>query len=417
MASSIKVLREVLISKLSSVKEDNVSIADIAINRKRLLETLKLQTQPDADILTINYGKVFWYDRYQKQNGHPLNSYWVTEEVKDQPCIQISCNHTTMRFLNKPKAKYGIEPKVIPLNFVDHADYTKPELTGIPLDTQELIRALNFALPCVATETGRPVLNCVLFDSSDNTLKLVSADGFRLMVVPIPAKGIPQDKVLIHRNDIIKLLSYLKAIKPIGKGKIKTYPEVYLTYDYKTVKFSSDNGSIEFEKQAYTFPDYPQLIPKDGTKIECIASDMLDGVKALSHIAKDGSGIIRLQFQHSIPLGKLLLTAKSEDLGESSVDCDAIVESDCKIATTAKYLTDLLSPCGQSRITLKLTTPSSPLVFSVDGKTCVIMPMFVQWESDKPQPEAPTQSDTEEEEEKSPEVTPEEINEIVSVEA
>jgi len=249
LTTQIKVLRENVIKTLSSIKDDNVSIADIAISRKALLSALKLQNHADADILTIKYGKVSW-----REEGK-----YGTSEVNGESCIQISCNHTTMRFLNRPARKNGYEQKITPLNFVDREVYIKPELTGTPLDTQELIKALSFVLPCVETDEIRPVLACVLFDSGNDTLKLVSADGFRLSVAPIPASGIPQDKVLIHHKDISRLLTFLKALKPIGKGRGKYYPEVYLSYDYQAIKVSVENGSIELEKQTGNFPNYALL--------------------------------------------------------------------------------------------------------------------------------------------------------------
>ncbi len=381
MAKQIQALRETLIKQLSSIKEDNVSVADIIIDRRKLLEALKLQSQPDADVININYGKVSWHYDYRNYSDGKWEYEPHTKEP--EPCIQFSCNHTIMRFLNKPKqARYGQELKVIPLNFVDHAEYVKPKLSGIPLDTQELISALTFVQHGIAIEEGRPVLNCVLFDSGDDTLKLVTADGFRLSTAKFTVKGIPQDKVLIHRSDISKLLTFLKS-NTDGKGKHKAWLDTYMKSTKKTVKFMSNKGMVEFDKQKGTYPDYTQLIPKDGTKIEFVASDMTEAAKALMVTAKEGSGIIRLKFTHGDTIGKINLSTHAESHdgdNESSVDCDATVESDCKIAVNARYLTDLLSQCGDSRTTIRLTTPSSPMVFDIDGKFQeTIMPMFVQW--------------------------------------
>ena len=379
MTKQVKVLRENVIKSLSSIKDDNVSIADVAISRQRLLAALKLQTE---DMITINYGKVSYHDATY-HNTTIISEY----DIDNEPCIQFSCNHTVFRFLNRPSNKHNyIEPKIIPLNFVDRTNIIKPELTGIPLDTEDLIRALSFVMPCVATDQARPVLNCILFESGDNIIKLVAADGYRLGIDKVVAEGIPTDKVLIDLADIKKLMVFLKSIKQ-GTGKRQSYPDVYLAHDYKTVKFSTVNNSIELEKQNstqnYTFPDYTKLIPKDGTKIEFISNDMLEAVKALKHIANDGSGIIRLQFAKGInecSPGKILLTAKSEELGESNIDCDAIVEADCKIAVNNRYLIDLLRLCPNTKATIKVTDPSSPMVFDTDqDRQWVIMPMFVQW--------------------------------------
>jgi len=87
-----------------------------------------------------------------------------------------------------------------------------------------------------------------------------------------------------------------------------------------------------------------------------------------------------LQFKAGKPAGKILLTAKSEEYGESVIECDAIVKADCRIAVNYRYLKDLLSLCRDSRITVKVKDPSSPMVFEIASNTCVIMPMHVyQW--------------------------------------
>ena len=282
-----------------------------------------------------------------------------------------------MSFLNRPKTRLGRVTEAIPLNLRPHKT-KKP--TGIALDSQELLKALQFVSPCISKEHARPVLECVLFDSGNGIIKLVAADGYRLATAKIKAKRIHTDKVLIGISDIAKLTTYLKAIKPIGRGKAKVYPTIYLHYDYKTVKFSTESGTIEFNKQLGNFPNYQQLIPEDGTKIQFIASSMLTATKALSHIANDGSGIIRLLFEHNIPVGKITLSSQSIELGISTAECDAIVQSDAKIAVNAKYLTDLLRLCADSKITMRVTTTSSPMVFDIDkAKQSVIMPMYVQW--------------------------------------
>ncbi len=243
MPKQIQVLRETLVKQLSSIKEDNVSIAGIAIERRKLLEALRLQTQEGADVMTINYGNVSWhYDYKQDSDGE-----WEYSPVDfgPQACIQISCNHTTMRFLNhaKPTHKNGsFSNPAIPLNFVDYqAEVAKPELTGIPVDTEELIKALTFVQHGVETNGEREVLECFLFDCGDDAIKLVTADGFRLPIAKMQAKGIPKDKVLIHRDNIPKLLAYLKA-NTKGKGKSKYWLDTYLDFTGKTAKFSSEMG-------------------------------------------------------------------------------------------------------------------------------------------------------------------------------
>lgn len=369
--NTIKVNRKDFISKLASVKDDNVSIADVVIDRRKLVEVLRLQTQPDADVITLNYGTLSW----QSSTGEH------TSDVDNEPCLQFSCNHTTMRFLNRPKHPGNnrcYQPKVIPLNFVDHrAEPIKQALTGIPIDTQELIEALNFVIHGVETDGQREVLECVCFDCSKNTLQLVTADGFRLPIAKMTIKGMTAKKVLIHRLDIPKLLIFLKN-NYTGKGKSKTWLDTYLDIREQKTMFISDKGMVEFDNQTGSYPNYSQLIPTTGTHIQLIASDMLESVKAVNVMARDGSGIIRLKFNR-YP-SNLTVSASSEEVGNSAVECQALVDRECHIAINAKYLIDYLKTCGDNIIDLFITTPSSPMVMH-DGidKSEVVMPMSVVW--------------------------------------
>jgi DNA polymerase III sliding clamp (beta) subunit (PCNA family) len=386
MTQQIQVLRETLISQLSGIKEDNISIAGIAINRRKLLDTLKLQTQTDADILNIEYGNVSWTDKYKPQYDSRLrNDTWHESKVENQPCIQISCNHTTMRFLNKPKVKGWNNEliNIIPLNFVDRQDYRPPVLSGALIDIPELLNALNFTLPCVATEQTRPVLNCVLFESVKGKIRLVSADGFRIAIAPLKATDIKEDTILIHMNDCTRLLTFLKALKPMGKGRNKSYPDLYFNSDKKAITFSTETNNITLTKQDYQYPDYSKVIPKDGNIIEFNADDLLQAVQSISYIAKQNGDIIRLEFYHGKPAGKIVLSAKHDSYdGEqvSNVECLANVSANCKIAVNYNFLLDVLKHFKQSVIKLSVTTPSSPMMLHLPNEnTAVIMPMFVQW--------------------------------------
>lgn len=386
MTQTIKVQRKDFINQLSGIKEDNISIAGIAINRRKLLDTLKLQTQPDADILNIQYGNVSWTDKYKPQYDSGLrNDTWHESKVENEPCIQISCDHTIMRFLNKPKVKGWNNElvNIIPLNFVDHQNYKPPVLSGVLIDIPELLNALNYTLSCVATTQDRPALNCVLFESSKGELRLVSADGFRIAIAPIKVKGLKEDNSLIHMTDCARLLTFLKASKPTGKGRSKSYPDLYFSSDKKTATFSTATNNITLIKQDYQFPDFSKVIPKDGNMIAFNSDDMMQAVKSIAYNAKQNGNIIRLQFYQGKPADKIVLSAKHDSHdGEqvSNVECLANVSADCKIAVNYNFLLDVLKHFKQSVIKLSVTTPSSPMKFYLqNNNTAVVMPMFTEW--------------------------------------
>ena len=380
---TIKCLRENVIKTLTSIKDDNVSIFDVTIQRRKLLEALKLLTD---DTLTLNYGRVSWIDR----RCHDKDDYdgYVASQIDNETCLQIQADKMTMRFLNRAVIKRN--PRIVPINFIE--SYVKPESSGTLIDVKELIEAINYVAISRATEQARPNLTCIYFECENDKIKLTTADGFRLGMTSIYAKGIPAGNFLIDFTEIIRLLPFLKSL--IVKGKNKSNPDLYISVDKTTVKFLSGNNSIELYTFDGTFPKYQQLIPTTGTTNEFIASQMLEAVKALHSVARDGSGIIRLKISKALyddkPIGKITLSSKSEELGDMTTECDANVETDAKIAFNGKYLIDLLKQAKDNKVLMLMTIESSPALFTIGNKTQVLMPMFVQW-GDKPaEPEPET---------------------------
>jgi DNA polymerase III sliding clamp (beta) subunit (PCNA family) len=374
---TIKCLRENVIKTLTSIKDDNVSIFDVQIERRRLLEALKLLT---SDTLTLNYGRVSWIDKHS--NGADDYEGFIASQINDEPCLQIQADKMTMRFLNRAVIKRN--PRIVPINFIE--SYVKPESSGTLIDVKELIEAINYVAISRATEQARPNLTCIYFECENDKIKLTTADGFRLGMTSIQAKGIPAGNFLIDFTEIIRLLPFLKSL--IVKGKNKSNPDLYISVDKTAVKFLSGNNSIELYTFDGIFPKYQQLIPTTGTTNEFIASELLEVVKALHSIAKDSNGIIRLQFTKELyedkPIGKIALSSKSEELGDLKTECNAIVETDCKIAFNSKYLIDLLKLAKDSKVTMLMSTESSSALFTMGNKTQVLMPMFVKWDDDKP---------------------------------
>lgn len=362
----VQTLSENLIKALSSVKEPQVSICNVIVNRKPLLEALKVNKQ--FDVITLESGKTTWNSLSEQ------GEYLTDRDIQDFPSLRISLDHTVLNFLNRP---IDWKSKPAKINFDIGA-----EKQGIAINSQVLIRALNYTLPCSAIEETRPVLHALLFEFSDNSLKLVGADGFRLATITLDIQGNLNTSFLVDRNDLGKLMVFLKSLKPTGKGKSKIYPEVYISHAENTATFASDKGNMTLAKVQGQFPDYQRLIPADGTQVEFMADDMLQSAKAISVMARDGSGIIRLQFKREDGIiGKVILSAKSEEIGESANEIDATVAQDCKIALNSKYLVEALNNCKGQIIKAQVKSTTEPMLLHLpENRTYLVMPMFVQWE-------------------------------------
>ena len=114
-------------------------------------------------------------------------------------------------------------------------------------------------------------------------------------------------------------------------------------------------------------------------------AEFLRETRTAAIFARDGSGIVRLQFTpgEDLEVGRMVVSARAEEIGDNMGEIDATVKGEtAKIAFNSKYLLDVLNAIGQGQVALETTTPSSPGVIrpiGQDNYVHVIMPMFVQW--------------------------------------
>ncbi|MCK4696712.1 MAG: DNA polymerase III subunit beta, partial [Dehalococcoidia bacterium] len=135
-----------------------------------------------------------------------------------------------------------------------------------------------------------------------------------------------------------------------------------------------------------TFPNYNQLIPQSyTTRAEVSLAEFTKAARTAAIFAREGSAIVRLQITPGEELtpGKIVLSARTEEIGDNIGEIDATVEGEeTKIAFNSKFLSDVLGVLHEERVTLEMTSSSSPGVIrpvGVENYTHVVMPMFVQW--------------------------------------
>jgi len=162
--------------------------------------------------------------------------------------------------------------------------------------------------------------------------------------------------------------------------------EIMVNPNKSQALFRLKNTELVSQLVQGTFPNYTQLIPQSySTRAVVAVADFLRATKTASIFARDGSGIVRLVVTPGGELtpGKMMISARSEELGDDVGEIDAIVEGEeAKIAFNGKYLTDVLSVLREAQVALETTSPSSPGVVKpvgVDNYIHVVMPMFVQW--------------------------------------
>lgn len=276
------------------------------------------------------------------------------------------------------------------------------------MDGDLFLKTANAIAAYAATETSRPVLQCVCV-TLGAPLEMVGGNGFRLawLTVPMALPGLNSPPIsfkqlLIPTTGVHALAKVWKVMekrptvddqgssdptKADGKFRLAW---LSVAKRLATIRFTRD--ALSFEHGAVTiqtqltqgeFPNYHQLIPADmPNKVSFDAEQALRDIKSVAAVAAEGSGIVRLQWADKL----LTFSAQAEETGaiiSGSVPAQ-IQGGDGKIAFNHKYLTGYLA--GKlGTVLLETATPSSAGRFFHSGSPDVlIMPLFVS------DPAAPT---------------------------
>ncbi len=228
----------------------------------------------------------------------------------------------------------------------------------------ELSEALNRVLPFAATDDNRPILQCVNFVAKEGKLTLISADGFRLAMISLDYDD-GEGQALIIRDDLKGIINALKRAK---RARVSFEPSgesldgMSLIIDTELIRYKwvSVNGS---------YPDYEKLIP---TEFNCYASfDTVEAIKAVNSLKALSNGK-DYPIDLTIGDGKIAM-ANPDDKGQAELVADT--DGEVKIRVDGGYLAQALKACG-GMVDFKLTSPSSPMLFSANGYQLVVMPML-----------------------------------------
>jgi DNA polymerase-3 subunit beta len=324
-------------------------------------------------------------------------SCWIGAKVEEEGAITVPARLVTEFISSLPSEKVDItlSPQTRTLGLkcarfearisgIDAKDFPPiPKVEG-GITTKVEVDALRQGIIQVAfaaaTEESRPVLTGVDAKFEGDLLTLAAADGFRLAVYKLPVvEPVSQNTEVIIPARTLFELNRLMAEQ-------EEAVEITANPNKGQALFRLKNVELVSQLIQGSFPNYAQLIPQSYTTRAVVSvTDFLRATKTASIFARDGSGIVRLMIAPGGELtpGKLVISARSEEIGDDVGEIDALVEgAEAKIAFNGKYLTDVLSVLHEAQVAVETTSPSSPGVIrpvGVDNYIHVVMPMFVQW--------------------------------------
>jgi DNA polymerase-3 subunit beta len=194
---------------------------------------------------------------------------------------------------------------------------------------------------------------------------LTSADGFRLAEVILDFDD-GEGEALIPAKELRGLTTALRKAK-----------RVCLSFDNGGESLDSKRLVIDTELIRYkwgsisgTYPDYEKVIPTEFVaEARFDARDMLRASASLGalYLDKDTAIIIAIK-------GGMMTLSVKDDKGEAHIEAEA--QGEAMTAVNGAYLRQALKALG-GMAELKVNTPQSPMLFSVDGYRIVVRPVAI----------------------------------------
>ncbi len=324
-------------------------------------------------------------------------SCWLGAKVEEEGAITVPARLLTefVNSLPNDRIDISLSPRTKTLELkcarfearisgVDAKDFppipTVDEGITTRVEVETLRQGISQVAFAAASEESRPVLTGVDAQFDGDLLTLAAADGFRLAVYKLPLTT-----PVSQKTEVIipaRTLAELNRLMADGEEAV----DITINPNKSQALFRLKDTELVSQLVQGTFPQYAQLIPQNyNTRVEVDVAEFLRAAKTASIFARDGSGIVRLVITSGSELtpGKMIVSARSEEIGDDVGEIDAVVEGEeAKIAFNGKYLIDVLSVLHESRVALETTNPSSPGLIrpvGVDNYVHVVMPMFVQW--------------------------------------
>ncbi len=304
---------------------------------------------------------------------------------RDKNFTIIFDSKKTIEFLSlvsSPKVELSIQEKQLTITggkskgafpLIPSADYPFPpqiKKGEQKLKSEFLTRNLPLILFSTSQDETRPVLNGVQFQTDEETVVMVTTDGFRLSLTKTK-KEIDIPQVNIPASFLSEVLHYIEASKEV---------RFFYSEEEKMVVFKSEETEFYSRLIQGEFPPYEKVIPTETTTTVTIdREELIRNIKLVAIFARDYSNVVVFDIKKTGLSLRPKIDAQEEN--QAFQEYLEFKGAEQKIAFNFKFLLDLLGRVTDKKIKIEILRPDAPAVFRIESDKNylhIIMPVRVQ---------------------------------------
>ena len=281
----------------------------------------------------------------------PSGDVVITTKKNNQ--IEIEGQNCRFKLIGLPKEEF---PK-----FPEFKDVEVIQLEQNIL--KEMFRLTSFA---VSHEESRYILNGVLMEISNNTLRLVATDGRRLAKI--------ENKRSKPFKKELSVIIPVKAVHEITRN-LKDDGFVSILTSTNQILFDIDGTLIATRIIEGEFPNYTQVIPDPITpKIRINTQDLLSAIRRANLLTTPDFQAIKFE----VFKDKLVISKTTPDVGESREEIPVEYGGpEMVIGFNPHFLIDFLKNVEQERINMELIGSDKPAVMRLGDYLYLALPMRI----------------------------------------
>ncbi|HUP19103.1 MAG TPA: DNA polymerase III subunit beta [Gemmatimonadota bacterium] len=243
---------------------------------------------------------------------------------------------------------------------------------GIPVAAGDVDRLAAHTSFAASTEDTRPILNGVLWEIREGTMRMVATNGHRLArySIEVDGSGGTSRDVIVPPKALAQVARIFASDDPL-----------LVAFDDKQIGFRGERGVVYSRLIEGPYPNYEQVIPRDNDKtMRADKERFASALRRMAVMASDQTHRVRL----SLAEDTLKFFVSTPDVGEGSEQMPVGYEGEpLDIGFNAAYLLEVLRAIDADEVEMTFKAPERAALLQPAGEAdgsylCLVMPLRLQ---------------------------------------